>query len=161
MTAHSLRDAVLASLLALAVPAAAADSVDLDAVSPAARRAAAAVDAFHSALRAGDRRAALALLAEDALIFEQGRAERSKAEYAAHHLGDDSAFSRAVPGEKLRRRGDAAGDFAWIATEGRSRGRYRDTDIDRVTDETMVLRRAKGAWRIVHIHWSSAEASVD
>src|SRR5690606_29848204 len=48
--------------------------------------AAEAVDAFHAALRAGDRDAALAVLAEDALIFEAGGAERSRAEYASHHL---------------------------------------------------------------------------
>ena len=132
-----------------------------EALAPAVAAAAGTVDAFHAALRRGDTAAALALLAEEALIFEEGRAERSKAEYAAHHLGADSEFSKAVPGEALRRRGEAAGDMAWIATEGRSKGRYRDTDVNRVTDETMVLRRDGAAWKIVHIHWSSAQSSVE
>ncbi len=35
------------------------------------------VDAFHAALRAGDTAKAAALLADDALIFEAGYAERS------------------------------------------------------------------------------------
>ena len=131
------------------------------AVSPAAPSAAAVVDAFHAALRRGDRKAALALLADEALVFEEGRAERSKAEYASHHLGADSAFSQAVPGEKTRRRGDAAGDMAWVATEGRTKGSYRGTAVDRTTDETMVLRRLRGSWKIVHIHWSSAQSSVE
>lgn len=57
------------------------------------REAAAVVDAFHAALRRGDTRAAAALLSDDALIFETGGAERSKAEYAAHHLPADAEFS--------------------------------------------------------------------
>ncbi|HEX8448146.1 MAG TPA: hypothetical protein VF652_01025, partial [Allosphingosinicella sp.] len=49
------------------------------------RAAAAAVDAFHAALRRGEPEAALALVADDALVFEDGRIERTKAEYALHH----------------------------------------------------------------------------
>ena len=139
---------LLAALLAASTPA--------ETVAPAAVEAAAAVDSFHSALRRGDTAAAAALLTDDALIFEEGRAERSKAEYSLRHLGADSEYSKAVKGERLRRVGDAAGDMAWIATEGRSKGRFRGSDVNRVTDETMVLRRIGGAWKIVHIHWSSA-----
>jgi ketosteroid isomerase-like protein len=146
---------ILALLLAAAPPAPAGT------VAPAALEAAATVDSFHAALRRGDTRAAAALLADDALIFEEGRAERSKAEYALRHLDADAAYSKAVRGERVRRIGDAAGDMAWIATEGRSKGRFRGNDVNRVTDETMVLRRIGGAWRIVHIHWSSAQSSVE
>lgn len=148
-------------LLAFAAPAAAADPAPIEAVPPEARAAAATVDAFHEALRRGDTEAASALLSDDVLVFEEGRAERSKAEYAARHLGADAAFSKAVRGVSTRRRGDAAGDLAWIATEGRSKGRYRGTEVNRVTDETMVLRRVGETWRIVHIHWSSAQSSVE
>lgn len=130
-------------------------------LSPAAMPAAAVVDAFHAALRRGDTGAALALLADDVLIFEEGRAERSKAEYAAHHLGADAAFSKAVPGVTTRRTGAASGDVAWIATEGRTRGAFRGVAVNSVTDETMVLRRCGGTWKIVHVHWSSAESSVE
>jgi hypothetical protein len=28
--------------------------------------------------------------------------------------------------------------------------------VDRITTETMVLRRRGASWKIVHIHWSSA-----
>ncbi|HYE29178.1 MAG TPA: nuclear transport factor 2 family protein [Allosphingosinicella sp.] len=150
----------MTALLAWASPAAAGEA-DSEPVAVAARAAAATVDAFHAALRAGDTEAAAALLADDALIFEEGGAERSKAEYAARHLAADAAFSKAVPGVRTRRRGDSAGGMAWIASEGRSKGRYRGTDVDRVTAETMVLRRSGEAWRIVHIHWSSAQSSVE
>jgi ketosteroid isomerase-like protein len=126
------------------------------AVAPSARPAAAVVEAFHAALRRGDTKAALSHLAENALIYEAGGVERDRKEYASHHLGADSAFAQAVPGTVTRRAGEAVGGFAWIATEGRTTGTYKDKSIDRITTETMVLRRAGGGWKIVHIHWSSA-----
>jgi len=125
-------------------------------VAVPARPAAAVVDSFHAALRRGDTKGALGALADNALIFESGGAERSKAEYATHHVGADAAFAQAVPGKRTRRTGEAAGNVAWIATEGRTRGSYKGRSIDEVSTETMVLRRAGKGWKIVHIHWSSA-----
>lgn len=120
-----------------------------------ARGPAGVVDAFHAALRRGDTRSAAALLAEDALIFESGGAERTKTEYAGHHLPADAAFSQAVPSTVSRRAGNATGAMAWIATEGRLTGTYEGKPIDQVTTETMVLRRIGQGWKITHIHWSS------
>lgn len=128
-------------------------------LSPAAAEAARVVDAFHTALSKGDTRAALALLADDVLIYEGGGVERSKAEYASHHLAADAAFTKAVPGRTTRRAGTAVGDVAWIASEGRITGRYKDKAVDRVSAETMVLRRAASGWLITHIHWSSDAAT--
>lgn len=125
-------------------------------LSPSARGAAATVDAFHRALRRGDTRSAAALLAEDALIFEGGGVERTKQEYASHHLAADAAFSQAVPSVLTRRAGHSNGALAWIASEGRTTGTFRGKALDRITAETMVLRRAQRTWKIVHIHWSSA-----
>ena len=165
MVRASVASAASLALLALAPPAAATDpaapAAPVQAVAPAARAAAAAVDAFHAALRRGDTQAALALLTDDALIFEEGRAERSKAEYAAQHLAADAAFSTAVPGVKTRRTGDSAHGLAWIASEGRTKGTFRGKAVNRVSAETMVLRDIGGSWKIVHIHWSSAESSVE
>ena len=113
-----------AVMLAMSVPLAAHEQAPRGAqagtLAPSARGAAAAVDAFHAALKRGDARAAAALLADDALIFESGGAERSKAEYASHHLGADATFSQAVPSRVTRRHGAAAGKIAWIASEGRT-----------------------------------------
>ena len=130
-----------------------------DPLAPAARQAAAAVDAFHSALDRGDTAAAADLLADDAMIFEEGFVERSKAEYAASHLAADAAYSAAVPSTVTRRSGGAAQGVAWIATEGRSTGRFGERAVDRVTTETIVLKRSAHGWRIVHIHWSSRNAT--
>jgi ketosteroid isomerase-like protein len=127
-------------------------------LAQSARGPAAIVDAFHSALRKGDTAAAAALLANDALVFEEGGAERSKAEYVAKHLPADAAFSKAVRSEVTRRAGHSDGTLAWIATEGRISGAFGGKPVDRITTETIVLRRMGSTWRIVHVHWSSAAA---
>ncbi len=154
------RSAVLAALLAFAPPLSAHEPVaktsQASALSASARSAASTVDAFHAALRRGDTRSAAALLDNEALIFEGGGVERSKAEYASHHLAADAAYSQAVPSVLTRRAGDSNGSLAWIASEGRTTGAYRGKVVDRVTAETMMLRRSGRAWKIVHIHWSSA-----
>lgn len=125
-------------------------------LSPAARDAAAVVDAFHRALHAGDQDAAAALVASDALIYESGGTERSKAEYASHHLPADAAFAAATTRAVSRRSGHADDDLAWIATESTTTGTFKGRPINSRSTETMVLRRKDGVWRIAHIHWSSA-----
>ncbi|HEX8480326.1 MAG TPA: nuclear transport factor 2 family protein [Allosphingosinicella sp.] len=156
--------ATAATLLSLAPAAAggfAAKEAPAGSVPQPAQAAAAAVDAFHAALRRGDASAALALMADDALVFEEGRAERSKAEYAASHAAADAAFSKAVATTRLRRTGHAATDLAWISSESRTKGNFKGRLVDRIMVETMVLRRVSGAWRIIHIHWSSAEPATE
>ncbi|CAN5172110.1 hypothetical protein BH10PSE1_BH10PSE1_18520 [soil metagenome] len=127
----------------------------VDDVQTEAIAAASAVDAFHAALEHGDTEAALALLADDVLIFESGEAERSKAEYAQHHLAADAAFSAAVPSIRSRRAARAGADSAWVASESRTTGQFNSRPIDSLSVETMVLRRDANGWRITHIHWSS------
>lgn len=149
--------AACASTILAHEPVAKAEAV-ASAVSPSARGAAATVDGFHAALRRGDTRSAVALLADDVLIFESGEVERGKAEYAAHHLGADAEFSAAVPSTLTRRSGNTSGAMAWIASEGRTTGTFHGRPIDQMTTETMVLRRAAHGWKIVQIHWSSTAA---
>ena len=123
-----------------------------------ARSAEATVDAFHEALRRGDTHSAAALLVDDALIFEEGGVERSKAEYVAHHLPADAAFAQVVGSTVTRRTGGSDGALAWIASEGRMSGTYKGKAVNRVTTETMLLHRIGRAWKVIHIHWSSAAA---
>ena len=120
---------------------------------------AATVDQFHAALAKGDMVAAAALLSDDALIFEQGGVERSKAEYAGHHLPADAEYAKAVASQLVKRTERTEGNLAWIGSEGRAKGTFRGKAVDRVSTETMVLRRSGDAWKIVHIHWSGAAAS--
>jgi ketosteroid isomerase-like protein len=126
--------------------------------SPSAAEAASVVDAFHAALRRNDTAAALALLTDDVLIFEGGRVERSKAEYAGHHAPADAAYAAAVTSTLQKRTATADGASAWIASESRATGRYKDKPVDQLTTESIVLRKEADGWRIAHIHWSSRAA---
>ena len=127
-------------------------------IAPAARTAAAVVEAFHAALERGDTKAAAALLSDDVLIFEGGGAERSKAEYTAEHLPADAEFAKATAATVEWRSGRAAGPAAWITSEGRTTGEFRGRPVNSRTTETMVLVRGSAGWKIMHIHWSSAAA---
>jgi ketosteroid isomerase-like protein len=160
----SARTAAAAILLALAPQAstAAPAPAPVESLPEAARDAAAAVDAFHAALRKGDAEAALALVADDAMVFEDGRVERTKAEYALHHAGADAAFSKAVATKRLSRSGHSSAGLATVLSESRTKGRFRGQEVDRMMMETMVLRRdSGGAWKIVHIHWSAAQPATE
>ncbi len=162
MIRNSVRLVLTASLLAMTPFVATAQNTGapiIAAMSSDAQEAAKAVDAFHAALRKGDGAAAAALLADEALIYEGGHAERSKAEYASHHAGADAAYAAAVPSKLTHRSGVADEGLAWIASESRTTGKYKDKPVDRVTTETMILRKTAEGWRIVHIHWSSRAAA--
>ena len=143
----------LAMTLGMASPAIAQDTA-----APNAREAVAVVDAFHAALKRGDTIAAAALLADDVLVFESGGVERSKAEYAARHLPADAEFAQATSSVLTHRNGRSDGTVAWIASEGRTTGKFRGKAINSASTETMLLRRLGSRWKIVHIHWSSAAA---
>ena len=117
------------------------------------------VDAFHAALDSGDREGALEFLAPEVIIFESGGAEMSRDEYASHHLEADMRFSAALRREVVDRQSGISGDSAWVLSKTRTTGTYREREIDSRGTETMVLRRADGAWRIAHVHWSSARPS--
>jgi ketosteroid isomerase-like protein len=59
----------------------------------------------------------------------------------------------------MRRNGFVDGDTAWIVSESPATGNHEDKPVDRVTTETMILRKTAEGWRIAHIHWSSRAAS--
>jgi ketosteroid isomerase-like protein len=139
-----LRLVALLLLLAVAAPPALAQSQAPSEV----------VDAFHFALKSGDRRKALELLSADITIFEQGKVERSRTEYAKGHLAEDIAFAAATQRTVARRAARLLGNTAWVMSINRNRGKFNNRPVDFTTDETMVLTRTGGKWRIVHIHWS-------
>ena len=71
------------------------------------------------------------------------------------HGHAQAAGSVAAEATVTRRSGWADGDIAWIASEGRTTGQFNGRAVDRLTTETMVLKRHADGWRIHHIHWSS------
>jgi uncharacterized membrane protein/ketosteroid isomerase-like protein len=115
-----------------------------------------AVDAFAAALKAGDAATIKRLLLPDVLIAEGGGAERSFAEYAGHHLPADMAFAKAVVFTVKDRKVIDGADMATVVSTSQAHGEFRGETVHSAMMETMVLKRVDGAWRIAHIHWSSA-----
>ncbi len=113
------------------------------------------VAAFHEALASGDRDVVLGLLDLEVRIFESGGVERSRDEYASHHLGADMEFSAATSREIVEQAKGEAGDAGWVLTRSETSGTFREKEIDLLGTETVLLRRGERGWRIVHIHWSS------
>ena len=115
----------------------------------------AVVEQFQQALAKGDTEKASALLDPEVRIFEGGGVERSREEYAGHHLGADAEFLGQATIKLLSRTGDAVGDLAWVGTESRISAMDGAKPIELASTETMVLKKGESGWRIVHIHWSS------
>lgn len=114
-------------------------------------------DAFHFALKAGNKQQALELLTPDALVFEQGRLERTRTEYARNRLPEDISFAGVTKRSVSRRTTKLLGNAAWVMSVNRNVGKINGRRVDFTTNETMVLNRINGKWRIVHIHWSFEE----
>ena len=108
--------------------------------------------AFGAALARADSMGALAMLAEDVQIREGGRSE-TKAQYRSGHLRGDIAYASAVTSELLSDAVTISGDVALYTRRYRTTGRYRDRDIDRTSNESMVLVRTADGWRIRLVHW--------
>ena len=120
--------------------------------------ATAAVDAFHKALKTGDKPGALALLDDSVEIFEQGWVERSKTAYTASHLDADIAFSGATKAPRTNRGGAILGNLAYITSESKITGTFKSKPINSISIETMVLHKSPSGWKILHVHWSSRDA---
>lgn len=139
---------VLACLAVVAPQGAVAqDDSDVDAVV-------AVVDAFHTALAAGDSTSALGLLAEGVVILESGGVE-DKAHYRSGHLAGDMRFAQAVPRQRGEITVDLHGDVAWAHSTSVVEGTMGDRDINSQSAELMVLVNDGGRWMIHAIHWSS------
>jgi ketosteroid isomerase-like protein len=113
-----------------------------------------AVNAYDRALRTGDSVAALALLAEDAVILESGGME-TREEYRGHHLPADIEFAKAVPSESGPVSVKVRGDVAWAWSTSVTQGTFRGRQINSAGAELMVLTRTPSGWKISAIHWSS------
>ena len=128
------------------------------ALSGEAGQAEAVVDQFGAALKQKRTQEAAALLAADVHILESGGVEKSRDEYASHHLQADAEFMSTASVRRLSRTGGGGGDFAWIATESEITARG-DPPATLLATETMLLRRTPQGWRIAHIHWSNRRKS--
>lgn len=133
---------ILAALAALSLPVSAATPTET-------------VAAFHQALAAGDATRAIALLAPTVEIYESGHVERSRNEYAGHHLGADVQYARATTNRVLRQNEHVSGDIAVVLRETETTGTYSGRAVHQLGTETAVLRKDGDGWLITHFHWSS------
>lgn len=112
------------------------------------------LERFHAALGSGDRQAALALLADDALIVEAGSIETLK-EYRDHHLDADIEFAKSVPATRIPLRVVVEGNAAWAVSNVSASGSFRGKPISTQSAELAVLSRTPSGWRIRAVHWSA------
>lgn len=117
------------------------------------------MDAFQRALNEGRREAALALLSPKVQIFESGYAERSRDEFAAHHLDKDIEFLRGTQSRLLRHAERRDGATAIVMRETETTGTYKAAKVHLLGLETAVLEQQGDGWLIVHLHWSSRNAN--
>lgn len=117
-----------------------------------------AAKALHDAMSAGDAVRVQNLLDPKVMIMEGGNVERSLKEYAAHHLPADLKFMKGLTYKLERQTGDSSGDLAWVASEAQLTGSSEGKAVELVSTETLVLKNVEGAWKVVHIHWSSKAA---
>jgi mono/diheme cytochrome c family protein len=115
----------------------------------------ATVKAFHASLSSGDAAGVQAILDPKVLIMESRNVERSREEYASHHLPSDMKFMRAIRYQLQRQSGDTVGDLAWVASEATLTGEVSGKPVDVISTESLVLKKTARGWKIVHIHWSS------
>ena len=115
------------------------------------------VDTFHFALKSGNKEQALELMTPDVLVFEQGRVDRTRTEYARKHLQEDIGFAAVTQHSVSRRTTKLLGNAAWVMSVNRDRGKVQGRPVDFTTNETMILNRVNSKWRIIHIHWSFDE----
>ena len=116
----------------------------------------AVVDAFHSALAAGDSATALGHLADDVTILESGGVE-DKSHYRSGHLAGDMRFAQAVPRERGEIHVQVLGDVAWAHSTSIAQGQMGDREINSQGAELVVLAREGETWTIKAIHWSSRQ----
>lgn len=114
--------------------------------------------AFHTALATGDTSKVAELLAPDITIYESGYVERSRAEYAGHHLPEDIAFAKTSTRKLLQTKERIEGNLAVIWQETETQAKVKGKMLQILGTETSVLQRTGDSWGIVHIHWSSRTA---
>lgn len=113
---------------------------------------------FHQALSAGKSEQVSALLSPDIQIYESGYVERSREEYAGHHLKGDIEFAKTTKNKVLKQSERVDGKFAVVMQETETTGQYKGSNVQSFGTETAILEKQSDKWVIVHIHWSSRKA---
>lgn len=110
-------------------------------------------DALFAALQSGNAEAVEKIFAEDVVILEGGHAQTSRSDYMSGHLKSDMAFLPNITNTILDRKVSQAGDLAWVITQSKTEGQYKDTVIDELSREMLVMKHDGHNWRVTLIHW--------
>lgn len=113
------------------------------------------VAAFHAALASGDKDKAIAMMAPDISIYESGYVERSRDEYAGHHLPEDIKFAKLATRKVLQHTQRKDGNLAIVWEETETLAKLKGKDVRLLGTETTLLQKTGDNWSIVHVHWSS------
>ncbi|WP_295754437.1 nuclear transport factor 2 family protein [Undibacterium sp.] len=114
--------------------------------------------AFYAALASGDKVRATELLAPDITIYESGYVERSRAEYAEHHMAGDMAFAKTSTQKVLQQSERRDGNLAVIWEETETKATVKDKEVRSLGTSTALLQKIGDNWTIVHVHWSSRKS---
>jgi ketosteroid isomerase-like protein len=113
-----------------------------------------AVTQFHQAIQAGNKKEARSFLADNVIIYEGGRVERSADEYANHHMLADMKYLANIDIEILEHEVNVLGSIAYSTSRTKLTGNVKGKKINSEGMESMILQKIEGKWKIVHIHWS-------
>jgi mono/diheme cytochrome c family protein len=114
----------------------------------------AVADAFHAALKKGDRKAVLALLAPEVSIREGGKAQ-SRDVYASGHLGEDIAFLKSANIKLLSMGSMPMGATAMVGSRSEIRSTHEGQPIALLSTEMLTLKKTSGGWLITQVDWTS------
>jgi ketosteroid isomerase-like protein len=115
---------------------------------------AAVLESFYAAIKNGDPKAAMSVIAPDAVFVESGRLE-TRAEYEKNHLPLDIDFERQITGKRGPLRITFNGDTAWIIATTEYVGTVDGRPLSFASSQLMVLTKDADGWKIRSIHWSS------
>jgi ketosteroid isomerase-like protein len=147
---------VRVALMGMLAGTAACDRIRQDVAADTAA-VGAVVEAFYGAMKAADKAAAMALIAEDAMFVEGGRLE-TRAQYEANHLPADIDFEKAVAGNRTSTQVTIDRDAAWVIATTEYHGTFENEPVNFVSAQLMLLTRHDAGWKIRSIHWSSRPA---
>jgi ketosteroid isomerase-like protein len=115
----------------------------------------AAIESFYAAVKKGDSKAAMAVLAPDASFVESGRRE-TRQQYEENHLPLDIDFEKQITGKRSPWNITINGDTAWAIASTEYKGPVDGADVSFVSTQLAVVTRGDdGQWLIRAIHWSS------
>ena len=115
----------------------------------------AAIESFYAAMKRGDPKAAMAMIAPDAMFVESGRIE-TRQQYEESHLPADINFEKQMTGKRSPWQITINGDTAWGIASTEYQGTFDGRDLAFVSRQLAVVTRSEdGKWLIRSIHWSS------